>query len=446
MNRKLLALLMAASLAACGGSSDDSSGDGDSTDTGGDGGNTQVGFTTLPSVEGYPVVWAIESADLNGDDWNDLILLRVADENGRDAYFQVLINDKEQGFTDNTSDYFDDATLPFAPQTFHLVDLTGNDKVDIVPVNSTHKDSPLFIQSETNRFIKSNNFDFAPLYQHDISTVNAWRILPGNVNSDGQLDLIMSIETWDPVAEIMNPYWVAMINQGNIDGMPHFVAEHWPVIFEDDTTMPYFFSGTSVDITGNGLSDIVYGGPAWQDGWVDQTVPLRILENQSGAWLDRPLTQGYGLVHMRDIVTADFNGNDWADIAAISHGYDQQPFPLDRNWILTNQTGTLMAEQTNEAVASQTGFTHSLATGDHSGNGAPDLLLVDPIANKPLRLLENNGQGQFSASNLDKPSDYKGGHFWLASQIVDLDNNGYGDIVLGGVQTENTDSIVIWAR
>ncbi|MEC8183444.1 MAG: VCBS repeat-containing protein, partial [Pseudomonadota bacterium] len=139
------------------------------------------------------------------------------------------------------------------------------------------------------------------------------------------------------------------------------------------------------------------------------------------------------VIHARDFVVGDFNGDAKDDLFIADHGYDSSPFPGFQNaLLLTTTTGlTNATEQLPQAYD----FTHSTGAGDVEGDGDLDLIvgniwgqnLIDP------QIALNDG-GVFTNSTTGLPSEVLSiptRNRFVSQDLHDLDGDGYPDLILG---------------
>ncbi len=214
-----------------------------------------------------------------------------------------------------------------------------------------------------------------------------------------------------------------------------------------------FITGYAVlDMNSDGLDDLIYGGPKWinqKNGWVNEPAEFTVLLNTGDDGFIKgnetifPLGSP-ALVHARDAKSDDFNGDGIKDIFFIGHGYDNPPYPGEENVLLLSQPNGSYVNASNQLNNPVSGFSHSSAIGDIDNDGDVDLIVVDiwgGNANPSVYILENDGLGQFTArkNRVSGSSSY----IWTASELVDLDNDGFLDLVLGEIGSSST-SIVLW--
>jgi len=190
------------------------------------------------------------------------------------------------------------------------------------------------------------------------------------------------------------------------------------------------------DFNRDGLEDVLM---AYISGTRD-TVPLKMyLGNAAGQFTqDNSLLPSPppGTVHARKIIVADFNRDGVPDAFIADHGYDSRPFPGARPVLLLSVEGHF---ETAELPGVPAGFQHSATAADINGDGSPDIFVTD-TTNSAFLLL-NDGQGNFTLTRRGLPP-ITGGYF--TSEFIDLDEDGYYDLLVGGHEQDGAVTRVYW--
>ena len=206
------------------------------------------------------------------------------------------------------------------------------------------------------------------------------------------------------------------------------------------------------DVNGDGLDDLIYGGPKWMNssgGWVDEPAQLTVLLNAGegrfteGDGISFPLSTP-GLVHARDAKVADFNGDGENDLFFLGAGYDNDPWPGEENLLLLAEPNGSFLDASDQLGNRVSGFSHSCAVGDIDSDGDQDLVVVDiwgRFSPPAIYILTNDGTGKFASrtQNVLGASSMR----WTASELVDLDNDGSLDLVLGADSSRSM-SLILW--
>lgn len=207
-----------------------------------------------------------------------------------------------------------------------------------------------------------------------------------------------------------------------------------------------------LDVNGDGSDDLIYSGPKWSNpsgGWVDEPAQLTVLLNAGegrffkGEGITFPLGTP-SLVHARDAKVADFNGDGKDDMFFLGAGYDRDPWPGEENLLLLAEPDGTFLDASDQLGNRASGFSHSCAVGDIDSDGDEDLVVVDIFGRfdpPAIYVLTNDGTGKF-ASRTQSVSGASS-MVWTASELVDLDNDGSLDLVLGA-DSSSAISLILW--
>lgn len=419
---------------------DDNTGDG----TGGDD-TGQSKVVMLPAVDGYPIVSDIQSLKLNDDALPDLILMRTAEDPFYTGLFiQALINNGDRTFTDATSTYFPgiDNTLHWIERAY-LVDLNGDSRLDIVGhVDGGGDLLPPLLRQESGEFKASDDPVLA-------AATNPF--VPLDTDGDGDFDLLMRGEDGGGNVE-----WTLLRNMLIENGTMTYqndgaVTSGMPLASE---SAAFVYAPAIARIDDDDLPDLVYGGAKYDGGFVDEPAPLVVLLNDGDNTFTESASHVFGgavpeYVHLREMVVADFDGNGTEDIAVANHGYDAEPFSGESNSAIFNSgTGSLTVRTGDAETFDYMGYTHSADAGDIDADGDIDIVFNDFLGeavtsdDDKLRILMNDGDGTFTRQPFTMPAEITGGA-WTATLLADLDDDGYPEMILGGVDS-GTESVVLW--
>jgi hypothetical protein len=427
------------SIVSCGGG-DDGGDDDSGTDA-----DTQSVTTKLSTVDGYELVLDIASLDLDNDGYQDLLLFRTA-ESYAGLYIQALINNGDQTFSDQTDTYFPTLGDNYNwIEKAYLVDLNGDGLLDIVghtdQVNTSSALAPL-LRTDSGGFEICSNAVF---------TQNTGNMLPIDADADGDTDILLENISNLEDEENQVIQWTLLENKSETDGELTFESQG--VVSNDDYEgwdYTYFvYAPVIIDIDNDGYEEFIYGGPAYQSGFVDITTPLSAYINSSTDSFSQSADQVFdgsvpSYTHVREMVAGDFNGDDYQDILVANHGYDTS-FEGERNAVLINSgTGTFVEQQGDSDTHDYQGFTHSADVGDIDGDGDLDIVYDDICGedvggDEEIRILKNDGSGNFSFSQFYSDDNCP----WTSTKLVDLDNDGYVDLVLGAMDSGGN-SVVVW--
>ena len=144
-----------------------------------------------------------------------------------------------------------------------------------------------------------------------------------------------------------------------------------------------------------------------------------------------------GSVHARKIVIADFNRDTYPDAFVADHGFDQRPFPGAASILmLSHGDGTLDVVPVENMPV---GFQHSASAADITGDGAPEVFVTD--STHGAFLLLNDGAGHFDVTRQGIPTVW---HGYFTAELIDLDDDGAYDLLVGGHEHEGAVTLVFW--
>ena len=219
------------------------------------------------------------------------------------------------------------------------------------------------------------------------------------------------------------------------------------------------------DLDGDGDSDLFLGFgsfpqqgdfpqyPAILENNGDGTFSIVEIKNQTSKFIG-PMVAEF----------ADFNKDGKLDIFVGASGRDADPFPGAQNTILmSNSDGTYT--DSPELLPQVNNFTHDATVGDINGDGYPDIYAANVSTNPgieggqtiPQLLLSQNGptfesvnlEGTFFDTTVITTVDGTGksNNFYTGSLLVDINNDGILELVLGhqgGTLTLSHKNIIVF--
>jgi hypothetical protein len=222
-------------------------------------------------------------------------------------------------------------------------------------------------------------------------------IAQGDLDGDGLPDLVSAnvsgphfpkSVTWWPAADGERKFVMAE----NAGGRPHYVAVG--------------------DLNGDDRADVALGTGG---GWSVH------LQQDEGQWERQELGSAGGGTN---VALADLDGDGDLDvIGSAGHGTGVRWF-VNPGW-------------EEKMIDAELADVHSLSAGDLNDDGAPDIVANSNKSNV-TKVYWNNGGGQFMAQTIDEGHNQQS----YGCDIVDLDEDGKLDIILGGRGSNN----VVWYR
>jgi hypothetical protein len=147
-----------------------------------------------------------------------------------------------------------------------------------------------------------------------------------------------------------------------------------------------------------------------------------------------------GCIHPRKAIVADFNGDDRPDVFVACHGFDKDPFPGERNKIVLSQAnGTYLTLDASTDI----GFFHSAAAADLNGDGKVDVIVTNNFDPASALVLLNKGGGSFQREASVRLPSSIGGKPYFSVELVDVDEDGKIDLILGGHEWEKAATVVL---
>lgn len=464
-------------MAACGGGGGSSSNDQDITED--DPGNTTTP-TTLRLTELAPnsqsnLAVEIESLDLNSDGHQDLVISRISDSYFHYRLIEAYINNGDETFTNETNKFFGHVNEFQATsnpdyessgrwvEKFYLSDLDMDGRVDLIPHHDYFRTFESRLAPGPNRFnedlkilpplLAQPDGSFMPMDWDDLPTLGL--LVPIDADGDQDIDLLVH-RLVDPTAGGAVQFRWALLCNGAAD-TGNFTFElcdaDIPLLARDDH--PWFiYSPTVIDANSDGHLDLVYSGPRFEnDSFVNEVAAIVALTNTgTNSFIDDDtvLHMPPSLIHAREIGAADLNGDQLNDIVFTGHGYDSGGFEGEFNdFMLSAPTsGQLNGDTGSKAPFYYRGFTHASDMADIDNDGDIDIVFADITGADTdtrdlLYFLRNNGNAEFETVAIPYETQDGSLPFITAIKLVDLNNDSYVDLVLGGNDNKHPVT-VIW--
>lgn len=147
-----------------------------------------------------------------------------------------------------------------------------------------------------------------------------------------------------------------------------------------------------------------------------------------------------GCVHPRKAIVADFNNDKKPDVFVACHGFDAAPFPGERNKVVLSQPdGTYLVQD----AAPDIGFFHSASAADVNGDGLIDVVATNNFDAATVITFLNKGKGVFERETEQRFPASFGRKNYYSVELVDVDEDGKLDAVLGGHEWESAPTSVL---
>ena len=139
------------------------------------------------------------------------------------------------------------------------------------------------------------------------------------------------------------------------------------------------------------------------------------------------------VIHARKALTGDFNGDGRPDIFIVTHGTDAPPFPGEQPVLLLSSDDGLRRAAGLEQLVE---FWHGGASGDIDQDGDLDIFILG----LKTVFLRNDGFGNFVRDPSVVPTELEG----FTSEIIDVDGDGYPDLLVAGHEYVGQPSAIYW--
>lgn len=191
----------------------------------------------------------------------------------------------------------------------------------------------------------------------------------------------------------------------------------------------------SADFDDDGWPDAVLWRAHFQSG---ESFELDVLLNDGNGKMVLGTTEVFSgtipsVVEGRELVLADFNGDDRPDMFFADNGMDTDPFPGYQNTLVLSVPGGKMVDATSH-LPQQSDQTHSATAADIDGDDDIDLYVGNlGGGGVPPQIWLNSGTGVFTvAEGLLPPEQTNASLNWYTtSEFVDVNNDTFPDLILG---------------
>ena len=415
--------------------------------------------TQLPvflGVQDNTIITDIIHLDLNDDGYEDLVMVRTRSDYHL-VQLQALINNGDETFSDQTEKYFMafENAYYYWIDKIYLADLNNDGFDDLI----AHHDQSHWEQAigthnvaEMPPLLKSENDQFEFMSWNDLGAVGS--LIPIDIDNDGDIDL-MSHRFVNFGTETQQIVWTTYINELTQTGIFSYTKSNNQIDTVIGADSPSFiYSPAIADLNSDGYLDIFYTGPKWKsNGFVDELAPyVGLINQQDGTFKEESpalFANAEKTTHSREIHAADFNNDQLIDLLVSSHGFDGADFAGEKNvLLLANAEQQFTTDTVKQEPFNYRGFTHSSAIGDIDNDGDIDIVFsditgADVDASGNIQLFFNDGVANFSKRSTAYKQGDGGDMFIISTKLVDLNNDGFLDLVLGG-NDASSPAIVMW--
>lgn len=212
-------------------------------------------------------------------------------------------------------------------------------------------------------------------------------------------------------------------------------------IDDNDPTKPspdVFILGVSfLDLNGDGKDDI-FMAPG--DGSTRKT-PVEIYINEGDGNFSLMTDQYFqgeipGMVHARKVLKGDYDGDGKIDLFVSGHGYDQDPYVGEAPLLLLASDSGFVIEHSLDTLI---GYHHGAASADIDADGDIDIFITDM---ENSYFLINDGDAHFTP-DYTRTYGFQGQKVFT-TELVDVDSNGYVDLLVAGHEFQGFASSVMW--
>jgi hypothetical protein len=200
------------------------------------------------------------------------------------------------------------------------------------------------------------------------------------------------------------------------------------------------------DFSGQGRLDL-FAASLTYDPWrpVQNATPSRLefWRKQADGSFERDevmLSSDQGCIHPRRAIVADFNADQRPDVFLACHGYDADPYPGERNWVVLSQpNGRYEVKQAGPDV----GFFHSASAADLNGDGLPDVVVTNSSDPAVVYALINKGKGVFEREPRARfPASLREKGLYTV-ELLDVNEDGRLDVLVGGHEWGGTSTVLL---
>jgi hypothetical protein len=207
-----------------------------------------------------------------------------------------------------------------------------------------------------------------------------------------------------------------------MDSLP---SESWKRVFGNQIDLGGY---VYTDLNNDNKKDlfVYYHKSPWPTNQIGLNLFVEYQKNKSNLDIQPGLTQ------IRKLALADLNKDGSDEIVCFSSGYDKAPFTGDSIQIFYPK------EKRYKYLSQDIGYFHGGATGDINNDGLVDILVYSGgsyVIRMHATCYLNKGNGEFELKNDIFKSIEVGKDNFYTMELFDINNDGWLDMLLGGVET-----------
>ncbi len=142
------------------------------------------------------------------------------------------------------------------------------------------------------------------------------------------------------------------------------------------------------------------------------------------------------MLNARKAIVVDLDKNGWLDVVFVGSGFDRAPYAGESMKVLMNNNGKFTVKD----LTVPKGYMGSVTAGDIDNDGDVDLFITDTKGIS--RFLINDGTAGFKEDLTTYPGEFFG-KAYFASELYDINNDGYLDLVTGGHEFNGAETIIL---